>query len=982
MRRFLTFALCAALLSGAMPPSADAAVAPSSYAGLHWRFIGPLRAGRTKAIAGVPTMTHRFYIGAVNGGIWRTDNAGRTWTPIFEHQSTQSIGALAVAPSDPNVVYAGSGEGLQRPDLSIGNGLYKSTDAGTTWTHLGLRDGQQIPQIAVDPKNPNRLFVAVLGHPYGANDERGVYRSLDGGATFTRVLARGADIGAFDVKIDPHDPQIVYASLWAARQAPWEIGGSFETAGSGVFKSTDGGTTWTQLRSGLPPRIGRASLAIAPSDGNVLYGSIDAPSGCGTYRSDDAGTTWKLVNHEDRVCERGDDLTAVGVDPQDPKTVYVTNTSTYRSQDGGVTFTALKGAPGGDDYQNVWINPLHPEIVALASDQGATISLDKGETWSSWYNQPTGQMYHVSADNRFPYWVCSGQQDSGSACVRSRGAWGEITERDWNPVGAEEYGYIAPDPLHPGVFFGGKLQRYDEKTGQTQDVSPNPLRSKGFRVVRTEPVLFDPLDPHTLFFGANQLYATRDGGMHWRTVSPDLTRVHPGVPPVLGDFAKDDPQKGAHRGVIYAVAPSYVHHGTIWAGTDDGLLWITRDASHWKNVTPHALTPWSKISQIDASRFDDNTAYVSVNRFRLDDLHPYIYRTHDGGSTWTPIVGGLPNEPVNAVRADPQRRGLLYAATEGGMYVSFDDGSSWQSLTLDLPHTSMRDVIVHGNDLVVGTHGRGFWILDDIAPLRELARSASPGTHLFTPSLAYRVRRNTNSDTPLPPEEPHGTNPPEGAIFYYNLAAPAAKVTVTIYDRAHNVVRRYSSSDPDPAPLTGLDKPSYWEQPPARISTDPGMHRWTWDLREPSPPSVTPDLPMQANEHGTPRSPQGALVVPGTYAVALSVDGRVQTKTVTVKMDPRVDMTAAQLAKQYEISHEIAGMIARTYGAIAQARAKKNDKSADALGTSNGRLSAFMDTVDGVDAPVTQGAQQAFCALRAQAFQALGTRPSRSQFCQ
>jgi photosystem II stability/assembly factor-like uncharacterized protein len=927
-------------------------------------------------------LIHRYYIAAVNGGIWRTDDAGRTWAPIFDNQSTQSIGALAVAPSDPNVVYAGSGEGLQRPDLSIGNGIYKSTDAGTTWTHLGLRDGQQIPQIAVDPKDPNRLFVAVLGHPYGPNSERGVYRSLDGGATFARVLWRNENTGAFDVKIDPHNPQIVYASLWAARQAPWEIGGSFEIGGSGIFKSTDGGNTWAPLRNGFPPRIGRAALALAPSDSNVIYASVDAPSGCGTYRSDDAGQHFTLVNHEDRICERGADLTSVAVDPEDSRTVYVTNTSTYRSTDGGSTFTAIKGAPGGDDYQNIWINPLQRDIILLVSDQGATLSLDRGATWSSWYNQPTAQMYHVSADDRFPYWVCSAQQESGSACVKSRGAWGETTVRDWTTVGAEEYGYIAPDPLHPGVFYGGKLQRYDERTTQSQDVSPNPLRSKGFRVVRTEPVLFDPLDKHTLYFGANQLYATRDGGMHWRTISPDLTRPHPGVPTVLGTFEKDDPQKGEHRGVIYSVAASYTHHGTIWAGTDDGLVWITRDGgAHWKNVTPPALTPWSKISQIDASHFDDNTAYLSVNRFRLDDLHPYVYRTHDGGAHWASIANGLPQEPVNAVRVDPQQRNLLFTATETGVDVSFNDGASWESLQLNLPRTSARDVIVHGNDLIVGTHGRGFWILDDIAPLRELARNGSPGTHLFTPSIALRVRNNTNTDTPLPPEEPHGQNPPDGAILYYNLDAPARKVTVTILDGSHRVVRRYASDDPKPAPLENLDKPLYWERPFTTLSTDPGMHRWVWDLREPSPESVTPDLPMQAVYRDTPRTPQGAIVVPGTYTVQLNVDGRVQQKSLSVRMDPRVSMPAVALAEQYAMAHDLAVLTSRTYAAMQQARAKKNDKAADNLATVNGRLSSFIEAIDGVDSPVPEGTRNGYCILRSQALTALGTMPARTAIC-
>ncbi|MBV9332967.1 MAG: glycoside hydrolase, partial [Candidatus Eremiobacteraeota bacterium] len=631
------------------------AVALSLYQGLHWRFVGPMRGGRTVALDGVPSQPNVFYIAAVNGGIWRSNNAGRSWVPIFDREPTGSVGALAVSPSDPRIVYAGSGEGLQRPDLAVGDGIYKSTDSGATWAHLGLRDGQQIASMAIDPANPNRLFVAVLGHPYGPNEERGIYRTLDGGETFQRVLYKNEDVGAFDVTLDPGNSNVVYATLWAARQAPWEIGGSFEMPGSGIFKSTDGGTTWTQLLAGLPERIGRASIAVAPSNSNVVYAYADVEvKGGALYRSDDAGAHFARVNDADEIAQRGDDLISLAVDPRDAQTVYLTNTSTYRSTDGGKTMVAIKGAPGGDDYHRAWINPRDPSIVALASDQGATISVDGGATWSSWYNQPTAQMFHVNADDRFPYWICGGQQESGSACVRSRGDWGETTERDWHPAGAQEYGYVVPDPLHPGVFFGGKVQKFDERTGQAQEISPVPLPSKRYRMVRTEPLAFDPLDKRRLYFGGNFVFATENGGQSWRTVSPDLTRAHPGVPAVLGAFENDDPQKGAHRGVVYALAPSRVREGTIWAGTDDGLVWITRDGGkHWANVTPPALTPWSKVAQIDASRFDDNTAYLAINRFRLNDLRPYVYVTRNGGASWELAVNGLPNQPVNAVRQDP-----------------------------------------------------------------------------------------------------------------------------------------------------------------------------------------------------------------------------------------------------------------------------------------------------------------------------------------
>ncbi|MBV8531564.1 MAG: glycoside hydrolase, partial [Candidatus Eremiobacteraeota bacterium] len=583
MRRILAVTLCCITLTLVMSPRPAGAQAVSSslYQGMQWRFIGPLRGGRTVAIDGIANDPNVFYIAAVNGGIWKTQDAGRTWTPIFDGESTGSIGALAIAPSDPRIIYAGSGEGLQRPDLSVGDGIYKSIDGGATWMHLGLRDGQQIGSMAVDPSDPNRLFVAVLGHPYGANAERGIYRTLDGGTTFERVLFENDDVGAFDVVLDPENSNVVYATLWAARQAPWEIGGSFEIPGSGIFKSTDGGTSWSKLGAGLPAKMGRAEVAVAPSNANVVYAYADAEttgeSSGALYRSDDAGAHFARVNDAGEIAQRGDDLVSLAVDPRDPQTVYLTNTSTYRSSDGGKTLVAIKGAPGGDDYHTVWINPRDPNVIALASDQGATISVDHGATWSSWYNQPTAQMYHVNADRRFPYWVCGGQQESGSACVSSRGNWGETTERDWHPVGAQEYGYVVPDPLHAGVFFGGKVEKYDERTTQTQEVSPLALPSKQYRTVRTEPLAFDPLDQRRLYFGSNVVFATDNGGQSWRAVSPDLTRAHPGVPAVLGSFENDDPQKGAHRGVVYAIAPSYVHLGTIWAGTDDGSVWITRD---------------------------------------------------------------------------------------------------------------------------------------------------------------------------------------------------------------------------------------------------------------------------------------------------------------------------------------------------------------------------------------------------------------------
>jgi photosystem II stability/assembly factor-like uncharacterized protein len=686
------------------------------------------------------------------------------------------------------------------------------------------------------------------------------------------------------------------------------------------------------------------------------------------YRSTDGGTHFMRVNNAAEIAQRGDDLVSLAVAPDDPQTVYMTNTSTYRSTDGGRTMIAIKGAPGGDDYHTVWINPHDPRIVALASDQGATISVDGAATWSSWYNQPTAQMYHVNADNRFPYWVCGGQQESGSACVVSRGNWGETTERDWHTVGAQEYGYVVPDPLHAGVTYGGKLEKHDERSDQTQEVSPIALPSKKYRVVRTEPIAFDPFNRRRLYFGANVVFASENGGLSWHAISPDLTREHPAIPPVLGPFAADDPSKGKHRGVVYAIAPSPVTRGTIWSGTDDGLVWITRDGgAHWKNVGP-TLDPWSKISQIEASPFDGDTAYVAVNRFRLDDLHPYVYATHDAGHTWHLIVDGLPQQPVNAVRQDPVAHNLLYAATENGVYISFDGGALWQSLQNNLPRTSVRDIIVHDGDLVVATHGRGFWILDDIAPLREIAASGDavtrrPVATLFAPLPAYRVRRSTNTDTPLPPEEPMGENPPDGAIIDFALLNPAQHVTIAIYDAGGRLVRRFSNLDPEPAPIPNLDKPTYWEARFERPATSEGMHRFVWDLREEAPLAESQDLPISAVPHRTPRVPQGPLVVPGYYTVDLNVDGTSTKKALLVRIDPRVSISQAELERQYRLARQATAMMNASYNAARAARNRHQNDLADSYDAINGDAAALLDTIDGADAPVTQQAADAVATL-------------------
>ncbi len=964
---------------------------------LRWRMIGPHRGGRTVAAVGIADQPNVFYIGVNNGGVWKTTDYGRVWRPIFDDQPTGSIGAIAIAPSNPKVIYVGSGEGLQRPDLSTGDGMYRSSDGGETWTHLGLRDGQQIPAIDVDPRNPDRLFVAVLGHPYGPNEERGIYRSTDGGRSFEKVLYTGENTGGMDVAIDPSNPQTVYAVMWAARQAPWEVGSSWTLSDkNGLYKSTDGGTTWKKMTKGLPgaaDELGRIGVSISASNPDILFAVVGARKGAGVYRSADSGESWTLVNNDARLWGRDGDFNEVRVDPTDPNVLYVANIMTWKSSDGGKSFSAFRGAPGGDDYHRVWINPRDPRTIILAADQGAIITVNGGETWSSWYNQPTAQLYHVSTDNSFPYWVCGGQQESGSVCIKSRGPYGQITYRQWYPVGVEEYGYVAPDPLDPNIVYGGKVTRFDRRTRQTQNVSPSPTRGgDDFRVVRTQPVLFSPVDPHTLYFASNVLWKTTGGGTSWTKISPDLTRKSSAVPANLGVFTELDPEKGKHRGVIYTIAPSYTDADVIWVGTDDALIHVTRDGGKaWSDVTPAELSakPWSKVSMMDASHFDTRTAYAAVNTFRLDDLKPYIYRTHDGGKTWKLITNGLPDGAiVNVVREDPKKKGVLYAGSETQLWVSFDDGERWQSLRLNMPATSIRDLVVHENDLVVGTHGRSFWILDDVSPLRQLSEQmASADAYLFQPATAYRVRWNNYTDTPVPQEEPAGENPPDGAIIdYYLRSSAAGPVTLEILDSRGQVVRRYSSADEPPPPIED-NVPDYWIRPPATVSTSAGMHRFVWDVHYAPPAALSSSYPISAIYENTPRIPTGAWALPGTYTVRLTVNGKSHTRSLTLKMDPNVKTPASALAEQFVLATRITDAMRKDYDALLEVRAFR--ARLDSL-RADGGLSPSLDSLDRVAASLEgrggrfgRAGSPSFASLNGELSSLLGTvdgadaRPTR-----
>ena len=880
----------------------------SLYSGLHWRSIGPLRAGRTNGVTGVPGQPNTFYSGSVGGGVWKTENSGRTWTPIFDSEPVASIGAIAVAPSNGNVVYVGTGEADMRSQISFGDGMYKSTDAGKTWTHIGLENTRQIGRVMVDPRNPDVVFVAALGHTYGANPDRGVFRSADGGATWKKVLFKGDNVGAIDLAIDPQDSHIVYATLWNTRRPPWSIYPPSYGPGSGIFKSTDGGDTWQQLTNGLPSeRVGRIGIAVAPTNSKMIYAIVDAKAG-GVYRSEDAGASWTKTSGQERIWERGWYFSNVVVDPKDSETVYVSDTSLYRSKDGGKNWSAIRGAPGGDDYHQLWIYPDDPKRMILASDQGTVITEDGAETWSSWYNQSTAELYHVSPDYRFPYWAIGAQQDSGAIGVPTRSNHSEITMHDWSGVCAgDESGYTAPDPLHPEILFGGTVVRCNLITGEVRNVSPELGRKGPFRKTWTLPLVFSEADPHALYFADQYLFRTVDSGKSWTQISADLTREDPGVPANLDEATASDAPASKRRGVVYTIAPSPIasHADTVWIGTDDGYIQVTSDGGkNWKNVTPTELTPWSKIVMMQASHFDPQEAYAAVDRHRLDDNQPHIYRTRDSGKTWQSITNGLPaGVYLQTVKEDPKRKGLLFAGTELAVFASFDDGDHWQSLQLNLPPVSMRDLAIHDDDLIVATHGRGFWVLDDITALRQIDdKVAMSDAHLFRPAVAIRMHAGSDNASPMPRDEALADNPPVGATIDYELKSQAAgPVTIEILDAKGKVVRHYSSEDSPPAVNPEmLNVPAFWIPARKILSASAGMHRWIWDL------TYTPVPSGGGGQYGFFFARGGTTALPGSYSVRLSVNGKPYTQPLTVKMDPRIKTPLAELQKQFETSINIA----------------------------------------------------------------------------
>ncbi len=936
------FSTCAFLL---LALAAVAQSVPSELVnGLKWRLIGPFRGGRAVAAAGVPGDSTTFYFGSVNGGIWKTTDAGVVWTPIFDGQPVASIGALAVAPSDPKVIYAGTGETDIREDLSSGNGVYKSTDGGATWNHIGLEDTRQISRVVIDPHDANVVYVGAFGHAYAPNQERGVYKSVDGGAHWARVLDLGTEIGISDLVICASSPQLLFAGAWHTRRPPWSSYAPIDGPGGGLYRSEDAGKTWARLEGkGLPAGDwGRIGVDVAP-DGKRVYALIEASkpgaNQSGLYRSEDGGNTWALANADPRLTSRAWYFNRITIDPQHPDVIYMPNVALYRSEDGGKTISVVRGAPGGDDYHELWIDPKNSASMILATDQGTTISLNRGQTWSTWYNQPTGQFYHVTTDNQFPYAVYGTEQDSGSAAVLSRTDHAQITPRDWFTAGGSESGYIVIDPKDSNIIYVtgtyGGVTRFNRRTGFSQDISPWPsfswesdIHERKYRDPWTPVLVLSPADSTTLYLGTQYVMKTADGGLHWQTISPDLTGARHDA-----DEAKDKKAQGpnleqakrAGYGVVFTIAPSPINGDLIWAGSDSGLIHLTRDGGKiWKNVTPPALSAWSKISLIEASHFDPAVAYAAVDRGRLDDQTPFIYRTRDYGASWQLVTSGIPAPAfLRAVREDPQSKGLLFAGTEFGVYVSWDDGDHWQSLQLNLPVTGVRDLTIHGDDLVIATFGRAFWILDDITPLRQALQAKTAGSpRLYTPATAVRVDNDSFPGTPLPPEEPTAENPPSGALIDYFLPSPASSIRLEIFDGQNNLVRTFSSKDRSPEDHSSQDQATWKHQPlpvaerwfpkPEVLEKTTGMHRFVWNLTWGS--SGGPS----ADEEAEYRNPSGPKAVPGAYEVRLTVDGKAQQQSLKVMMDPRSAATPEVLAQQLQLGQQIFGETIEARRALAE----------------------------------------------------------------
>jgi photosystem II stability/assembly factor-like uncharacterized protein len=890
------------------------------FQGMKWRLIGPFRGGRVLAVTGVAGEPNVYYFGAVAGGVWKTTDGGVAWKPMFDKEPIASIGAIAVAPSDPNVIYVGTGESCIRGDISYGDGVYKSTDAGKTWTNVGLKDTHHIAKIVIDPANPDVVYVAALGHAYGPNAERGVFKTTDGGKTWSKVLYKDDKTGAIDLVMDPNNSRILYAALWQAHRTPWSLvsGGP----GSGLYKSTDAGVTWKKIEGkGWPQGIlGKIGVAVPAADSERVYAQVEAEQG-GLYRSDDAGATWALINPDHRFRQRAWYFTHIFADPKAKDTIYELNVSAYRSTDGGKTFKKLP-VPHSDNH-GLWIDPHNPERMIEGNDGGATISTDGGLTWTAADNQPTAQFYRVTTDNRFPYYVYGAQQDNSTVAIASASDNGVIARQNWYQVGGGESGYIAPYLPDPNIVYAGSYEgvitRFDKRTEQERVISPWPEVTDGegaaslkYRFNWTAPIVASPQGPNTLYYAGNVLFKTTDGGSTWTVISPDLTRNDKAKQANSGGPITKDDTGTEYYDTIFTVAPSPLEKGLIWVGSDDGLVHLTRDGGlHWTDVTPKGLPAWSLISLIEASPFDAGTAYMAVDRHELEDMAPYIYRTTDYGQTWTRINQGIPTGAyVHAVREDPKRQGLLFAGTERGVYVSFDDGGRWQPLQLNLPVCPVYDLAVKGSDLIAATHGRSFWILDDLTPLRQMnGQIASAPAHLFDPRTAYRLRGWRGPKKPVGV----GQNPPAGAILDYTLAAAPKKgqaIALQILDSQGKLVRKFTSVPPKPKsafpPETAQEKAKATAKAKAKakknlLPAKAGLNRFVWDLRYPKPrqvpgmSAVFSDWPLQ-----------GPWVLPGQYKIELTVGGKTYSAPLTVKLDPRIkNVTLADLEKQLYLAQRI-----------------------------------------------------------------------------
>jgi photosystem II stability/assembly factor-like uncharacterized protein len=911
-------------------PALFCAQTPDLSQSLRFRLAGPFRGGRVVAVTGVPSQPNVYYFGGVGGGVWKTSDGGGTWLPVSDGQQfkTSSVGAIAVADSDPNIVYVGMGESCVRGNASNGDGVYKSVDAGKTWRNVGLQDSQTIGAVRVHPKNPDIVYVAALGHLWGPNEMRGVYRSTDGGGTWKQVFTRGPDAGAVDLAMDPSNPRVLYASFWQVRRNPYHFdsGGP----GSGLFKSTDGGDTWTDISRapGLPRTVlGRIGVTISPANPERVWAIVEAAEG-GVFRSDNAGRTWTKVNDQNILRQRAWYYNHIFADPQNADTVYALNTGMYRSIDGGRTFAAIR-TPHGDNH-DLWIAPNDPQRMIESNDGGANITYDGGRTWSSINNQPTAQFYRVALDNDFPYNIYGAQQDNSTVRIASRTAGGGITERDWYDVGGGESGWIAPDPRDSQIVYAGSydglITRQDHRTGQSRDINAWPDNTMGYGVEAMKyrfqwsyPIAFSPHDPKTLYIGANVLLKTTNEGQNWEAISPDLTRNDKSKMGTSGGPITQDNTSIEYYCTLFTFMESPVTKGLIWTGSDDGLVHVTRDAGkNWSDVTPKDMPEWIQINSIDASAHDPGTAYVAATMYKSDDFRPYLYKTNDYGKTWKKIVNGIPAASfTRVVREDPNHKGLLVAGTEFGLYISYDDGENWKPFNLNIPVTPITDVAFHKREqeLVVATQGRAFYVLDDVPLLYQLNDSvATEDAHLFKPKDTYRFGsggRGGGRNT-----APVGENPAGGAVIYYSLKGrPQGDVTIEFLDSAGKSVNKFSSrppAQPQDAPSPeGEEGPR--AAPAARVAGNPGMNRFLWNVRYPDATGF-PGLIMWAG------SLTGPTVAPGVYTVKLTVDGKTQSQTFEVKKDPRLSTTQDEYTRQVTLALQIRDKLSETNEGVIRIR--------------------------------------------------------------